>query len=316
MQGSSRSASLVQPEIAAAVDRVCKALEAESENPLYPWLQAYVAKHRERITQDAALCVSMLEAEGSILDCGSFPFITPLALQSLGFDVRAVDLAPERLQKVLDDSRLRVFRTDLEQEKLPFGDSEFDLILLAEVFEHLRIDLVSTFEELRRVLKPGGTLVLSTVNPLSFRKLARLLLRRRTSPIYEQYLKLRTLGHMGHVREYTAEDVKEFARRLHFSCEKTLYRGVQGWSLSPPALLGSLVNQVVPSSRRWYTLVLRKQAEPRAGVGVAREPQRTGWPRPRATIRLPARARAPPRNENGSYPRGDTTRSLGRGPML
>jgi SAM-dependent methyltransferase len=44
---------------------------------------------------------------------------------------------------------------------LPFGDSAFDLVLCAETIEHVR-DVQLLLSEVRRVLRPGGTLALTT----------------------------------------------------------------------------------------------------------------------------------------------------------
>jgi 2-polyprenyl-3-methyl-5-hydroxy-6-metoxy-1,4-benzoquinol methylase len=44
---------------------------------------------------------------------------------------------------------------------LPFGDGEFDLVLCAETIEHVR-DVQLFLSEIRRVLRPGGTLALTT----------------------------------------------------------------------------------------------------------------------------------------------------------
>ncbi len=41
---------------------------------------------------------------------------------------------------------------------LPFPDEEFDVVYSFQVFEHLQ-DIKATFSEIRRVLKPGGSLV-------------------------------------------------------------------------------------------------------------------------------------------------------------
>ena len=46
----------------------------------------------------------------------------------------------------------------------PVPDDSYDLVLFNEVFEHLRLDLVFTMTEVRRVLKNDGTLLLSTPN--------------------------------------------------------------------------------------------------------------------------------------------------------
>lgn len=48
-------------------------------------------------------------------------------------------------------------------QAIPFGDVKFDAIVLSEVIEHLENDVVaSSLSEIRRVLKPGGVLILST----------------------------------------------------------------------------------------------------------------------------------------------------------
>ena len=44
---------------------------------------------------------------------------------------------------------------------LPFADEEFDTVLCTEVFEHLK-DPQLAAREMRRVIKPGGKLILST----------------------------------------------------------------------------------------------------------------------------------------------------------
>jgi SAM-dependent methyltransferase len=46
-------------------------------------------------------------------------------------------------------------------QPLPFEDSAFDLVLCAETLEHVR-DVQLALSEVRRVLRPGGTLALTT----------------------------------------------------------------------------------------------------------------------------------------------------------
>ena len=48
-------------------------------------------------------------------------------------------------------------------EALPLGDAAFDLVLCTQVIEHL-LDVEAGMRELARVLRPGGTLILTTDN--------------------------------------------------------------------------------------------------------------------------------------------------------
>ena len=57
--------------------------------------------------------------------------------------------------------------SDMESE-LPFDDASFDLIACVEGIEHV-VDRHKTLRELRRVLKPGGVMLITTPNLLSLR---------------------------------------------------------------------------------------------------------------------------------------------------
>lgn len=54
----------------------------------------------------------------------------------------------------------------MSAEKLDFRDSSFDIALCSDVIEHLP-DPALCFREINRVLKPGGTLILTTPNDTS-----------------------------------------------------------------------------------------------------------------------------------------------------
>jgi 2-polyprenyl-3-methyl-5-hydroxy-6-metoxy-1,4-benzoquinol methylase len=55
------------------------------------------------------------------------------------------------------------------------ADGEFDAILFGEVFEHLLNHPVGVLREIRRILKPGGLMILTTPNPATLINALRLL---------------------------------------------------------------------------------------------------------------------------------------------
>ena len=64
---------------------------------------------------------------------------------------------------------------DLETMPLPAADETFDVVLCCEVLEHMDVDPMFMLEQINRVLKPGGLLVLTTPNITSSRGLWKML---------------------------------------------------------------------------------------------------------------------------------------------
>ena len=72
-------------------------------------------------------------------------------------------------ERILETARTRV-DADFRQanlESLPFEDGAFDLVLCSQVIEHV-LDAAAAAAELARVLRPGGTLVISTDNARNY----------------------------------------------------------------------------------------------------------------------------------------------------
>jgi SAM-dependent methyltransferase len=90
------------------------------------------------------------------------------------------DLLPPHTRYVSMDIDQRYGEPDVVSEEfLPFPDTSFDLILCTEAF-HYVTDPVHAVSELRRVLRPGGTLLLTV--PLVWEYDRRIVERRYTGP--------------------------------------------------------------------------------------------------------------------------------------
>lgn len=243
------------PQIDAAAEAVCSA-----DSDLASWAENYHRHHRSRLAHDLALCDRLADRGAKLLEVGSAPFFLTKALADSGYGVTGLDLDPGRFGGFLGRSGLDVRRCDIEREPLPFGDGEFGTVLCNEVFEHLRINLPFTFRELLRVTAPGGLLLLSTPNLLSWAGLHQLVRDGRAGTIarkgiYSEWEKLSTIGHMGHVREYTALEVAEFLEAVGFKVEGCLYRGGLG-----AGGLRRIAYAVRPSLRPLFSLSARKPA--------------------------------------------------------
>jgi ubiquinone/menaquinone biosynthesis C-methylase UbiE len=98
------------------------------------------------------------EAEHALdLGCGDGRLSTYIRARALtAADVSSVAL--KRAADRLPGAEVAVTRVDAP---LPFVDGEFELVLCAETIEHVR-DVQLFLSEIRRVLRPGGGLALTT----------------------------------------------------------------------------------------------------------------------------------------------------------
>ncbi len=126
-------------------------------------LERRYAVARRRLAVIARL-LSKGPAEIRLLDvgCSRGQFIA--AAGRLGFDAEGVEPAPQ-VAAAARGAGLKVHAGLLEEQ--PFAASSFDAVTLFEVIEHLK-EPRPLLAECRRILKPGGLLVLSTGNTASW----------------------------------------------------------------------------------------------------------------------------------------------------
>ena len=182
------------------------------------WHRSNLVIHGLRYCADLDL-VNDLAPEGPLLDIGAAPCHMTAMLQHAGYPVVGLDLAPQRVAPLIRTLGLDVRACDVERETMPFADGHFAGALLCETFEHLRVDPALVLSETLRVLAPDGFLLLTTPNVYSLPSLARFLLGRSVADPLSEFGKLRALGHMGHVREYSAREVRRFVEASGFAIE-------------------------------------------------------------------------------------------------
>lgn len=84
------------------------------------------------------------------------------------FSQEAIDIAKEIVSQYKIPGKVQFMKTDAT--RLPFEDSSFNKIVSADFFEHInRIQKKKVINEMYRVLKPGGTMVIYTPNRLKLK---------------------------------------------------------------------------------------------------------------------------------------------------
>jgi glycosyltransferase involved in cell wall biosynthesis len=156
--------------------------------------------------------ISSSSSNGRAADvgCGTGAMVADLA--ALGFDVVGTDMSPAALGHARAGSTGAGFLSSTA-EHLPFATGAFDLLTSLDVVEHLDDD-VAALQEYRRVVKPGGTVVLAV-------------------PAYRWAWSDHDVA-LGHRRRYTAPQLEAAATMAGLRVDRCSY--FHSW-LVPPALL-------------------------------------------------------------------------------
>ncbi|MEU6124664.1 class I SAM-dependent methyltransferase [Streptomyces sp. NPDC047123] len=188
------------------------------ENPAVPVASGDARSIRQARVLAAALGPATART-ATVLDigCGDGTAAATAAPLLAGHRVIGVDWSQDALKRA--HARLPyVVRGELTDGGLPFADGAADAVLFSEVVEHL-VDPDSALDELRRVLAPGGHLMLSTPNLAAWYN--RGLLLAGVQPVFSEVSLRGIHGRpgkevVGHLRLYTARALREFVAASGF----------------------------------------------------------------------------------------------------
>lgn len=128
------------------------------------WLFAHGASgwSPEKARELTDLIPEPLTNESRVLDIGggTGQFATIL-VDTYGSDVTILDASERMLSYVTTGPRLHALLGDATA--MPFEDAAFDVVTFVDAFHHVA-DQVTAAREIARVLRPGGTLVVSDPN--------------------------------------------------------------------------------------------------------------------------------------------------------
>ena len=153
--------------------------------------------------------VSRMAPKGRLLDvgCGTGSLITQLALR--GYEVHGVDMSEECVTRTRENLRLFVPENQIDikkgsAEKIDYPDGHFDIVIAAEVLEHVENDSLAV-REIYRVLRPGGVCVITVpANPALW-------------DVSDEMA--------GHKRRYSKQDILALFTATSFQVERFLFLG-------------------------------------------------------------------------------------------
>lgn len=161
----------------------------------------------------------------NVLDVGCGEGQLLLVLKKIGFNVFGIDKysfigrineqgqdVGLRLKRFLKDKGIEVKEVDVEEDKIPYLDNSFDLVICNAVIEHLHNSPELVMKEMKRVIKPGGHLIVNVPNYASLGCRINMLKGRTNYGSLETfYFRKQTINgkFVGHFRLYTLSELKQ-----------------------------------------------------------------------------------------------------------
>lgn len=108
------------------------------------------------------LCLSQLKGGEKILEVGFGTGLSFLNLKDMYQEIHGLDLTAniDEVKSVFDPIGIKTCLQNGDVLKISYPDNTFDTVLLISILEHLKPEQQEkAFEEIARVLKPGGQVV-------------------------------------------------------------------------------------------------------------------------------------------------------------
>lgn len=134
----------------------------------FNWAAPIIHRYGQRWTaEDARIVAGWIMDDdtsgGSILDVGGGSGgLAVLLAESTGAIVTVLDPTRQLIERLPDHAA--VIGVLGVAESMPFGDGEFDAVVVTDAFHHFR-DQQGALDEIRRVLRPSGGLLVLDLDP-------------------------------------------------------------------------------------------------------------------------------------------------------
>ncbi|RLG16460.1 class I SAM-dependent methyltransferase [Candidatus Pacearchaeota archaeon] len=109
-----------------------------------------------------------------------------------------------QIEKNLKNRGIRLFKIDIERERLPFPDETFDIVIANQVLEHIK-EIFWVSNEICRVLKKNGRFIIGVPNLAALHNRFLLLFGKHPTCIKTK---------SAHVRGFTVNDLIDFYKEI------------------------------------------------------------------------------------------------------
>ncbi len=205
----------------------------ETQESILRYLRSYCVDNGDKIEMQNYLnedfkrfliTLSLLpHNEGRLLEIGANPYYTSLLIRKFSnYQSEYTNYFhnyPKRAVQYMNSDKFpteqfEFYNIDVERDDLPFENEVFDMILFCEVLEHLPNDPIKALLSIKRCLKRGGHLILSTPNVNRLENIARMI---QGSNIYDPISRYGVHGR--HNREYNKHELFLILSHLGFNIE-------------------------------------------------------------------------------------------------
>lgn len=178
------------------------------------------------------IAVRLLKPGKKLLDIGCWDgrLLTYIDQAGLFQELYGIDISSDGIEKVLSRGFCAAV-VDLNNESLPFPDEFFDAVTFLAVLEHV-FDPYAVIQEIHRILRPDGILIIDVPNVASFSNRVRIM-----------------IGHL----PVTSRDPGWDGGHLHYFTKRSLDRFLtsQGFAITARKATGGR-----PKLRNWWISML------------------------------------------------------------
>ena len=225
---------------------------------------SYLDKHKERfifINNYINKLYGTNKQNIKILDYGSHTGIMGVLLLEAGYDVECCDLK-EVIDKYEVNYKTNKIKYDfiISNDKLPYENEQFDLVIFTEILEHLHESPINKLNDIKRIIKPGGYLLLTTPNVMNLENKIKFFFNVN---IYQDiYRYCYNPRYSLHYREYSKKDLKklliDFLKFKKIKFKYFNYAGGRTLLLKMIQKFSFMISSLIPSLR-YCILVLAKK---------------------------------------------------------